>query len=153
MERPRLTWPLMLTMAVCALVFLSVALQMYASAGIFVMFSMASHPLGWLVLVAVALILLASSFTFARILRRRSTAAARRYLMTIFALSGSLLTFEWQQSDAISAPGVLWLAFIAGLFFSVRPVASDQAEDLRVRDGASTVNRGSTRQLSVDGNE
>jgi hypothetical protein len=53
----------------------------------------------------------------------------------------------WQQSDAIDAPGLLWLAFIAGLFFSVRPVVSDQAEDLRVRDEASTVNCGSTRRL------
>ena len=124
MQRPRLTWPLMLTMAVCAAVFLSVALQMYASAGIFVMFSMASHPLGWLALIAVGLILLASSFTITRILRRRSMAAARWYLMTIFALSGALLTFEWQQSGAVNAPGLLWLAFIAGLFFSIRPVAS-----------------------------
>jgi hypothetical protein len=126
MQRPPLTWPLMLTMAVCALVFVGVTLQVYASAGIIVLFSLASHPLGWLALAALALALLLSSFTFVRILRRRSTAAARLYLMVVFALSSAATVFDWHRSEAVDARAALWLAFIAGLFFLIKPVTLNE---------------------------
>lgn len=126
-QRPPLTWPLMLCMAVCVLVFLGGALQVYASAPAFVLFSIGSLPLGWLAMAPLALVLLASSFTFARILRRRSTVAARLYLMGVYAMSGAALIFEWYQSAALDAASVLWLAFIAGLFFLIRPVTPNHA--------------------------
>ena len=121
MQRPPLTWPLVLTMAVSVLVFLGVAVQMYSAARIFVMFSLASQPSGGLALAAVALVLMSSSFTFIRILRRRSTLAAMLYLMGVYALSGAATVFDWYQSEAPDPAGGLWLAFIAGLFFLVRP--------------------------------
>jgi hypothetical protein len=128
MQRPALTWPLMLTMAVCVLVFLGVALQVYASAGILVTFSLGNLPLGWLALAAMAFVLLLSSFTFARILRRRSTVAARHYLMVVFVSSGAVTVFDWHQSGAVNAASVLWLAFVACLFLLVRPVTLYQSE-------------------------
>lgn len=131
MTRPPLTWPLMLTLAVCVVVFLGVALQLYANTGIVVLFSLASDPWGSLVLAAVAFVLLLSSFTFARILLRRSGWAARLYLMTVFVLSGAVTAFDWYQSEAVNAEALVWLTFIAGLFFLVRPVALRQADGPR----------------------
>jgi uncharacterized integral membrane protein len=127
MQRPPLTWPLMLTLAICVLVFLGVAVQVYTSARIFVLFSLTSHPMGWLALAAVALALMSSSFTFIRILRRRSTLAARIYLMGVYALSGAAFVFDWHESKSTDPAGGLWLAFIAGLFFLVRPATPDQS--------------------------
>lgn len=127
LQRPPLTWPLMLCMAVCVLVFLSGALEMYVSAPAFVLFSIGSLPLGWLATAPLALVLLPSSFTFARILRRRSTVAARLYLMWVYATSGAGLILDWYQSATVDAAGVLWLAFIAGLFFLIRPVTLKHA--------------------------
>lgn len=127
MQRPPLTWPLMLTLATCVLVFLAVAVQVYSFAHIFVLFSLTSHPLGWLALAAVALALMSSSFTFIRILRRRSTLAARLYLMGVYALSGAAIAFDWYGAESTDPAGGLWLAFIAGLFFLVRPATPNQS--------------------------
>ena len=127
MQRPPLTWPLMLTLAVCVLVFLGVAVQVHASAGIVMLFSLASHPLGWLALAAVAFALMSSSFTFIRVLRRRSTLAARLYLMGVYALSGPATVFAWYQNEAADPAGGLWLVFIAGLFFLLRPATPNQS--------------------------
>ena len=127
MQRPPLTWPLMLTLAVCVLVFMGVAVQAYGSAHIFVLFSLASEPEGWLASGAVAFVLMSSSFTFIRILRRRSTLAARLYLVGVYALSGAAIVFDWYESEATDPAGGLWLAFIAGLFFLVRPATPNHS--------------------------
>ena len=111
----------MLTMAVCALVLVRVALHVYANAPILAMFWMPSSPLAVLLLTAAALVVLLSSFTFGRILHRRSALAAKLYLMGVFASSGLAILYDWQQRDTVNIPGLPWLAFIAGLFFSIRP--------------------------------
>lgn len=115
---------LKLTLPLCLLVCISSVAQALLSLPALLLFmDMAPEPADRLVLFlpVVGLLLLAmfACFSFLRILLRHSRLFARLFLMVMFGLSAValLLTPAGQLSELLW--GVLWLALLATLFFTI----------------------------------
>jgi hypothetical protein len=125
MEKPRLTWPLLATLALCLFSLIVILLQIVLMQPAMLLMlktieggTLGERLLGLSPLIALYLFGAFAWFCLVRIFLRRSCQTARLFLLVLALLLAVAFPFAWNELGVESLWLALWFALVVALFFA-----------------------------------